>query len=160
MAPTAVLTPAHAMHALPGYDFSDAFAIEVQNCALDAPSAAREAIAAQPGWIGHLLALRNVLVKPFGLKTGADANLPPSRRIGIFPVVSATPDRIVLGFDDAHLDFRIVVDVQPVGETARRVTATTLVRRKNLFGRVYLASVMPFHKLIVPTLLARLQPQP
>ena len=61
-----------------------------------------------------------------------------------------------LDFDDTHLNFRIVVDVKSLNETTRRVTATTLVHRNNIVGRVYLATVMPFHKLIVPTMLARI----
>ena len=59
---------------------------------------------------------------------------------------------MVLGFDDTHLNFRIVVDVRPLNETTRRVTVATLVHRNNLLGRVYLATV---HKLVVPTMLAR-----
>jgi hypothetical protein len=47
------------------------------------------------------------------------------------------------------LDFRIVVDVTPPGS----VTATTLVKTHNWLGRTYLAIIMPFHRLIVPTLL-------
>jgi Protein of unknown function (DUF2867) len=156
MRPIAVAPPADSIHALPSADFGDAFAIDVQDSTLDAPAAARRAFAGQPGWIGNLLALRNMLVRPFGLKTGADASLPNSSRVGIFPLVSSTPERVVLGFDDAHLNFRIVVDVKALNETTRRVTATTLVHRNNILGRVYLASVMPFHKLIVPTMLARL----
>jgi Protein of unknown function (DUF2867) len=158
MRPIAVAPSADCIHALPDADFRDAFAIDVQDATLDAPAAARRAFAGQPGWIANLLALRNMLVRPFGLRTGADAGVPDSRRIGIFPLVSSTPDRVVLGFDDVHLNFRLVVDVQALNDTTRRVTATTLVHRNNLLGRVYLASVMPFHKAIVPTMLARLKP--
>jgi hypothetical protein len=35
----------------------------------------------------------------------------------------------------------------------RRVTATTLVLTHNLLGRVYLAIILPFHRLIVPAML-------
>jgi Protein of unknown function (DUF2867) len=35
----------------------------------------------------------------------------------------------------------------------RQVTATTLVKTHNWFGRTYLAIIMPFHRLIVPALL-------
>jgi hypothetical protein len=156
MRPTAVSPPADCVNALPSADFSDAFAIDVRNATLDAPEATRRAFAEQPGWIAKLLAIRNILVMPLGLKSGADANLPESRRVGIFPVVSSSSERVVLGFDDTHLNFRLVVDVKPLNETTRRVTATTLVHRNNIFGRVYLAVVMPFHKLIVPAMLARL----
>ncbi len=72
--------------------------------------------------------------------------------IGIFPVLSETPDRLVAGFDDHHLDFRVVVDVAASGQ-GQQVTATTLVRTHNLFGRAYLAVILPFHRLIVRTML-------
>jgi hypothetical protein len=153
--PIAVTPPTDSANVLPLADFSDAFAIDVQNATVDAPQATRRAFAGQPGWIAKLLAIRNILVRPFGLKAGADGTLSASRRVGIFPVVSSSPERVVLGFDDTHLNFRIIVDVKILDETTRRVTATTLVHRNNLFGRVYLATVMPFHKLIVPRMLAR-----
>ena len=157
MHPIAVPPATDHADVMPSADFSDAFAIDVRNATLDAPEAARRAFAGrQPRWIVNLLAIRNILVMPFGLKSGAGANLPASRRVGVFPVVSSSSERVVLGFDDTHLDFRIIVDVKALDETTRRVTATTLVHRNNILGRVYLAAVMPFHKLIVPTMLARL----
>jgi Protein of unknown function (DUF2867) len=155
MRPIAVPTPTDCNEVMPSADFSDAFAIDVRESTLDAPEAARRAFAGRQGWITNLLAVRNMLVSPFGLKTGADAKMSDSPRVGIFPVVSISAERVVLGFDDTHLNFRIVVDVRPLNETTRRVTVATLVHRNNLFGRVYLATVMPFHKLIVPTMLAR-----
>ena len=72
--------------------------------------------------------------------------------IGIFPVVSETPDRLVAGFNDRHLDFRVVVDVTPPGDV-RQVTATTLVLTHNWLGRAYLAIILPFHRMIVRALL-------
>ena len=62
---------------------------------------------------------------------------------------------MLLGLNDKHLDFRIVVDVVPIGTQQRHVTATTLVRTHNLLGRAYLAAVLPFHRVIVPVLLAQ-----
>jgi Protein of unknown function (DUF2867) len=155
--PIAVPPATDCTNVLPSADFSDAFAIDVRNAGLDAPEAARRVFAGpQPRWIATLLAIRNMLVMPFGLKSSADANLPARRRVGIFPVVSSSAERVVLGFDDTHLNFRIVVDVKALNATTRRVTATTLVRRNNALGRAYLATVMPFHKRIVATLLKRL----
>jgi hypothetical protein len=72
--------------------------------------------------------------------------------IGIFPVVSQTPGRVIAGFNDHHLDFRVVIDVTEPGDL-RQVTATTLVKTHNWLGRTYLAIIMPFHRLIVPALL-------
>ena len=58
----------------------------VREGTLDAPEAARRAFAGRQGWITNLLAVRNMLVSPFGLKTGADAMMSDSPRVGIFPV--------------------------------------------------------------------------
>ena len=95
--------------------------------------------------------LRNLAVTPFGLKREAPVG---SERIGIFPVVSASPEQVVMGFDDAHLDFRIVIEVAP-DESEKLVTATTFVRTRNRLGRLYLAAVKPFHRMIVPAMLAQ-----
>jgi hypothetical protein len=137
---------------LVGAQFVDAYSIAVDHRALDARQAAKQMMARQPRWAEALLALRNVLVAPFGLKTSGASERAPKEMIGIFPVLSATPDRLIVGFDDKHLDFRIVVDVATAG-TAQNVTATTLVLTHNWLGRTYLAIILPFHRLIVRTLL-------
>lgn len=103
-------------------------------------------------WVRSLLKLRNVLVAPFGLKSSGAHEKTKLDLIGIFPVVSETPERLVAGFNDHHLDFRVVIDVAPSG-TGQQVTATTLVLTHNLLGRTYLALIMPFHRLVVRTML-------
>jgi hypothetical protein len=97
--------------------------------------------------------LRNLLVAPLGLKTGVHPNAAVKRWIGSFPVLSETPERVVLGLDDRHLNFLAVVDVKSSTDDRRQVTATTLVRTHNLLGRLYLDIVIPFHRRIVPALL-------
>ena len=67
-------------------------------------------------------------------------------------MLSETPERLVAGFDDHHLDFRVVVDVTTSGQR-QQVTTTTLVRTHNWLGRAYLAIILPFHRLIVRTML-------
>ena len=42
-----------------------------------------------------------------------------------------------------------------MGGDRRRVIATTLVRTHNWVGRAYLAVIMPFHRVIVRTMLAQ-----
>jgi Protein of unknown function (DUF2867) len=101
-----------------------------------------------------LLSLRNMIVAPFGLKTSGEGDRTSKGMIGIFPIVSETPERLVAGFNDSHLDFRVVVDVaQSPGE--RKVIATTLVKTHNLPGRIYLATILPFHRLVVRDMLRR-----
>jgi hypothetical protein len=140
---------------LSGAQFIDAYRIGVSDADLDARHAAIRMIEDGPRWIDALMVLRNAIVAPFGLKTGAPDQSPGANRIGIFPVVSETPDRIVAGFNDSHLDFRVVVDVGS-GAGGRQVTATTLVLTHNWLGRAYLATIMPFHRLVVRSMLGRL----
>jgi len=104
------------------------------------------------------LRLRHLLVAPFGLKTSGNTENPPRETIGLFPILTQTPHRLVAGFNDKHLDFRVVVDVatsEPDEASGQQVTATTLVKTHNLFGRLYLAVILPFHRLIVPAMLRK-----
>jgi len=140
---------------LPGADFVDAYALDIDEPALDAIVAARRAFGQSPAWIRNLTALRNRIVAPFGLKTTTDARPANGARIRTFPIVSQTAERVVLGFDDRHLDFRIAIDVAPTAGGLRRVTLTTLVRRHNWLGRIYLPIVTPFHRVIAPSMLAQ-----
>jgi hypothetical protein len=137
---------------LAGAQFADAFSIVVDDATLDARHAAERMMGRSPRWVETLVFLRNALVAPFGLKTSGMSKVAPREMIGIFPVLDEAPDRLVAGFDDRHLDFRVVVDVATSGER-RQVTATTLVLTHNLLGRIYLAIILPFHRLIVPAML-------
>jgi hypothetical protein len=137
-----------------GAHFIDAYRVGVKAGDLDATDAARSMLAHPPGWVDGLMALRHALVTPLGLKTSAGRE-DRRERIGIFPIESATRSRVVLGFDDRHLDFRVVVDVVGAGGVSE-VTATTLVRLNNRLGRAYLAAILPFHKLIVRSMLSQL----
>ena len=139
---------------LAGAQFSDAFGIEVDGRRLDARQAAERMMGRAPRWVDALVRLRNIMVAPFGLKTSGASAAAPRDMIGIFPVVSQTPDRLVAGFNDIHLDFRVVVDVAII-DAGQRVTATTLVKTHNRLGRTYLAIILPFHRLVARSLLAQ-----
>ena len=137
---------------LAGAQFTDAFRVTVADSALDARGAAMRMFSQNPRWVEMLLDLRNRIVAPFGLKTSGADDVKAGGMIGLFPVLSETPERLVAGFNDHHLDFRVVVDVLPAGE-AKEVTATTLVLTHNWFGRAYLAAITPFHRMIAKALL-------
>jgi hypothetical protein len=137
---------------LAGAQFIDAFRIDLEGSALDARNAAQRMFGRSPQWIEALLSLRHLLVAPFGLKTSGKAEAIRRETIGLFPILSEAPDRLIAGFNDKHLDFRVVVDVATAG-ARQQVTATTLVLTHNAFGRVYLAVITPFHRLVVRTLL-------
>lgn len=142
--------------ALPGADWADCFEVTASPAGLSAEAAARKAFAAMPPWVGALMWLRNIVVRPFGLKGDPEALAAHGPRIGMFPVISSSPTEVVLGFDDRHLDFRIVVETEPFGGTQTSVRLMTVIRRHNRLGRVYLATIMPFHKLIVASMLSRI----
>jgi Protein of unknown function (DUF2867) len=156
LAPEATTAPL-----LAAADFADAYRLIVDGPPLGASAAAQRIFARTPRWISALLALRNRLGALIGLKgtdeTTVDKGAPSEkkRRIGFFPVVAEAPDRVVMGFDDWHLDFRVVVDVLSLGADRQQVTTTTLVRTHNWTGRAYLAFIMPFHRVIVRTMLAQ-----
>jgi hypothetical protein len=139
---------------LPSADWADRFTLGLPVDNLTAREAARLALEHPPGWVRRLMALRNALVAPFGLKGAAEQVTSSETEIGGFPVVSASDDRVVLGFDDRHLDFRIVIDIRQDRPNGQTLSVMTLVHRNNFFGRLYLAAVMPFHKLIVRTMLS------
>jgi hypothetical protein len=141
----------------PGHQFADAYRVPVPP-GLDAMAATRLAFGRGPRWIRALMALRNRVVGVFGLKAAglaadrrgdaAARARRPGRHAGGFPVISESPDRVVLGFDDRHLDFRIVVALAD-----GCATLSTAVRWHNLFGRAYLAVVMPLHRVIAARML-------
>ncbi len=141
---------------LPGAQYADAFSVTVPNPNLTVGEAARAMWSSAPAWVHVLMTVRNLAVAPFGLKRAAEGKAGSHPTIGIFPVVSETPERVVMGFDDKHLDFRVIVDAAPAS-CGQSVTAATVVRTHNLLGRVYLAAVLPFHRIIVTSLLRRLQ---
>lgn len=140
--------------ALSGADWADSFEIAISSRMTDAEDTARQALGPMPGWGRLLLSVRNRLVAWVGLKpAAASPSGNGSEMIGPFPIVHKTADEVVLGFNDRHLDFRIVINLFEGAGNTQRVRVTTLVKRHNLGGRLYLAAVMPFHKLIVKSTL-------
>ncbi|MGL3105781.1 DUF2867 domain-containing protein [Bradyrhizobium sp. BR 1432] len=137
---------------LSGAQFIDAFRVEVGATQLSAREACTRMVLHGPRWIDALTRLRNILVKPFRLKTSGEGAPAPYGMIGLFPVLSETPEQLIAGFDDYHLDFRVVVDVAGDGAD-QQVTLTTLVRTNNLLGRTYLTLIVPFHKLVARSMM-------
>ncbi|GAA3854274.1 DUF2867 domain-containing protein [Celeribacter arenosi] len=117
-------------------DFIDGYATPSQLSPQDALSIGL----AMPKWADALLRLRNVIVRPLGLKTGSAKD----GRDAIFPMHYSSDTEIIIGTDDAHLNFRISVLRQN-----GHLHMATWVHRNNWIGRVYLLIVMPFHVAIV-----------
>ncbi len=101
-----------------------------------------------PAVIRRLLRLRDLLVRPLGLRTAS--GLGPQQG---FPVLARRDDEVLMGLDDRHLDFRVSLRVLPAGGAAEFLQLTTTVTFHGRLGRLYFAAVQPFHRRIVPAML-------
>ncbi len=133
---------------LPGCDFADAFSVVVPRRDLDARILSADFFSTPPAWAGALMDARNAIMGRLGYKA-------PKIRKG-FPILSESADEVVSGLNDRHLDFRALMKVEPVGTGDSRITLTTAVATHNRLGRTYLALIMPFHKLIVRSMVQQM----
>ena len=123
-----------------------------------------------PRGVSRLMLVRNILVKPLGLRT-SPLGCPVSSLLsddisnlfaGQYPVLDqeiARDDRraqVVLGANDKHLQFRSCVGVEKRDNGDVEITLGTRVHCKNKFGRFYMAVIDHVHKnYISPTMLRR-----
>jgi hypothetical protein len=140
-------------------EFADAFSVDLPEAAShDAEALARHIFAHPAEWVAMLLRLRDILVRPFGLKRAVDLLAKGGDRIDIFRVFERYDGEIILGEDDTHLNFRVSLLVQPASQgRPHRLTVTTLVFYNRLLGRAYVALIAPFHRRVVRALLDRAQ---
>ncbi|MBV8656851.1 MAG: DUF2867 domain-containing protein [Burkholderiales bacterium] len=121
-----------------------------------------------PAGVAGLMALRNWLVQPIGLRTsplGCPVSSLLSKDHGVlfdrrFPVLDQAIDQgdlraqVILGADDKHLVFRSCVGVEMLEGQQVRITLGTRVHCKNLFGRFYMQVIDTVHRgYIAPTML-------
>ena len=105
--------------------------------ALDAKELQRRLWSTQPWLVEKLLALRNQLVQPFGLKTGR----PPAEEL---------VDEQVISVDDKHLRFMVSMKTISWPQTTqKRVVVTTAVYWHNLPGRLYFTVIRLVHGQVV-----------
>ncbi|MCZ4093115.1 DUF2867 domain-containing protein [Sinorhizobium psoraleae] len=122
---------------------------------MTAAEAARRALESAPYWARSLLSFRNRLVPLVGLNATADTR--HSDLVASLPLMHSDNRQMVFGYDDRHLLFRLVVDVGEGPADGQIVGMTTLVRRRSLMGWLYLAAAIPFHKVIIPSLLTAVE---
>ena len=135
-------------------DYSDSFKMKLPDtCYAGIDELSKELFDITPSWVKGLMKLRNILVKPFGLKPGkgkhSGGDLKPKDRTGLFTVIKKTLNEIVMGEQDKHLDFCVSLYLENEHD-GRYITVTTIVKYNNWFGRFYFMFVRPFHKIIVP----------
>jgi hypothetical protein len=115
-----------------------------------------------PLWMKLLLVARNAVARLAGLEapTVAEIIRPEVRqsygvgdKIGPWPIFFIGDDEIVAGRDNKHLDFRLSVLKAREGEAASVVVAT-ICTVHNIFGKIYLFFIVPFHRAGVRSLIS------
>ena len=123
-----------------------------------------------PAGVSRMMALRNLLVRPLGLRTsrlGCPASsllssTPQSLFHGRYPVLAQSIDagdthaQVILGADDKHLQFRSCVAVRSIEGQRIELSLSTRVRCKNLFGHVYMALIERVHRRYVSPAMLRM----
>jgi hypothetical protein len=160
---------------LPGFQHEDTFSLTVVSEELRGHSASAWLAAMLDGFlqnppsgVSKLMALRNLLVKPLGLRT-SPLGCPVSSLLcrqsdalfaGCYPVIEQAINaediraQVILGADDKHLLFRSCAGVDIRDDGCIVFTLGTRVQCKNLFCRLYMAAIDKVHRAyITPTIL-------
>ena len=141
-----------------GFDYCDSFQI-IRNVN-DTIDKITTEIFIVPEWVDSMMRFRNSIVRLFGLKGGdkRNVNIVEYYSIGskaiYFTVIDRNDNEIVMAENDKHLNFRVSILLER-GEINSNVTFTTIVKFNNVLGRLYFLIILPFHRLIIKSLLKR-----
>lgn len=164
---TREIPAASALHArVASSDFHDCYSVPVADTSRTALGIFLHSVARPPSWVSTLMAIRNRLVVLVGLKNlGHLSKVRTDKpehayvrgdRVGIFTMVSNTPDEVVLEDRDKHLDVMLSILKLPAdADGAHWIAVSTVVHIHNALGRLYMIPVAPIHKRIVPAVMAR-----
>jgi hypothetical protein len=115
-----------------------------------------------PLWMKLLLIARNAAARLFGLEapTVAEIMTPAVRgeyhlgeKIGPWPIFFIGDNEIVAGRNNKHLDFRLSV-LKAIDGDAVSVVVSTICTVHNVFGKIYLFFIIPFHRNGVQSLMS------
>lgn len=81
-----------------------------------------------PKGVRWLLKLRDMIVKPFGLKTGISFD---------DKIKEQNTNEIILGAEDKHLTFYISLFCSDINSGKQTVSVSTIVKYNNFSGRIY-----------------------
>jgi hypothetical protein len=143
-------------------DFYDAYEAPLSTAMLSPTEIFLRASRSTPRWVDDLMAVRNRIVRLFGLKdVGAmkvAARAPDAYQVGdrlsIFSIFGKTERELLLGIDDRHLDVRVSV-LKSERSGLPHYVVSTVVHVHNLLGRVYMAPVGRIHPFVVRSMMER-----
>jgi len=116
-----------------------------------------------PFWGKWLLVIRNKIVSVFGITGPSSAQLNDvglkerytvGEPIALFTLLSQNESEIVAGGKQKHLDFKVSL-LRITEDGVSKIIVTTIVSPHNIFGKMYLFVILPFHRIGVKTLMAR-----
>lgn len=140
-------------------DLADAYAIRLPAEASDDLEAlARTVFERQAWWIRALMGVRDAVMATVNVKSSRAVGLAGAARgpvISFFPLLSKTATELIMGADDRHLDFRITVQLRADAANGRELLVGTVVHCHNRLGHIYLATIAPFHRVILRANLER-----
>ena len=107
-----------------------------------------------PVWIKALLIVSNQVAKLCGLEVPTVADILLTKiqshyavgdTIGPWPIFSLSQTELVAGRNNKHLDFRLSV-LKIVENQNANVVISTICSVHNVYGKIYLFFIVPFHK--------------
>jgi len=116
-----------------------------------------------PAWIKALLIVRNRIAKLCGLDAPSASQILTTEvkphyavgdNIGPWPIFFLSANELIAGRNNRHLDFRLSV-LKTAEHDGGNVVVSTICSVHNVYGRVYLFFIVPFHTWGVQFLLAR-----
>lgn len=122
-----------------------------------------------PAGVSRMMMVRNLLVKPLGLRT-SPLGCPVSSLLsgntqnlfaGQYPVfdqriaADGSSAQVILGANDKHLIFRSCVGIEITGPDRVNISLGTRVHCKNLFGRFYMGAIDYVHRRYVTSAMLR-----
>ena len=123
----------------------------------------------RPVWMKLLFIIRNRVVALWGIHAEPTSKVmnPQLKQhykigdtIGAWPIFTMTENELIAGRDDKHLDFRVSIMRERVGEgenegSTSSVIVSTVCTVHNTFGKIYLFFIIPFHQLGAKWLIAQ-----
>ena len=128
-------------------DWADTIVGPMRDPGLTARQAFMHALDHTPLWLKAAMAVRNLVVAPFGLTRRLEGK---GHFLTRMPVVADTPDHFETGMPDRHLTFTLSTH-----RLRDHIGVTTNVWFNSWLGRIYLRLVMPGHILATRQIAAR-----
>src|SRR6266700_2108180 len=113
-------------------------------------------------WMKLILIVRNAAARVFGLEAPTVNEIMKSTvlseyrvgdKIGPWPIFFIAENEIVAGRNHKHLDFRLSV-LKATDGAATSVVVSTICTVHNVFGKIYLFFIVPFHRKGVRSLMS------